>query len=147
MSTHYLTTDTEHFNFDGCQQVQMEIKSEINITPLVDIVLVLLIIFMVVTPLMFQGYDVSTAKKSTGPLNSGRFVLIEQAGSEFVNVNHNAVPIAELKEHLKELLPKNENSVVYAGADDLFYGTVAQTLDAIRDSGAVRIAITTQHEN
>ena len=58
-----------------------------------------------------------------------------------------SVPITELKDQLKALLPKNENTVVYAGADDLVYGTVAQTLDAIRDSGAARIAITTQRDN
>lgn len=125
----------------------MDMKSEINITPLVDIVLVLLIIFMVVTPLMYQGYDVSTAKRSTEKVSSGRFVLIEQSGAEFVNVNHNAVPVTELKDQLRLLLPKNENSVVYAGADDLIYGTVAQTLDTIRDSGAARIAITTEIKN
>ncbi len=125
----------------------MDMKSEINITPLVDIVLELLIIFMVVTPLMNQGYDVSTAKKSTGKPNPGRFVLIEQTGSGYVNVNHNAVPITELKDRLVELLPNNDNAVVYAGADDLVYGTVAQTLDTIRDSGAAKIGITTQFEN
>jgi biopolymer transport protein ExbD len=125
----------------------MEIKSEINITPLVDIVLVLLIIFMVVTPLLNQGYDVSIPKRSTGIRTTGKFVLIEQSGSTFVNVNHNSVPVTELKDRLKELLPKNENAVVYAGADDLVYGTVAQTLDAIRDSGAARIVITTRIEN
>jgi biopolymer transport protein ExbD len=59
-------------------------------------------------------------------------------------VNHNAVPVTELKDRLRELLPKNENAVVYAGADDLVYGTVAQTLDTIRDSGAAKIAIATQ---
>ena len=125
----------------------MEMKSEINITPLVDIVLVMLIIFMVVTPLMNQGYDVSTAKKSTGNPAIGRFILVEQNGSEFVNVNHNAVPITEFKDRLDELLPNNDNAVVYAGADDLVYGTVAQTLDTIRDSGAAKIAITTQCDN
>lgn len=125
----------------------MEIKSEINITPLVDIVLVLLIIFMVVTPLLNQGYDVSIPKRSTGIRTTGKFVLIEQSGSTFVNVNHNSVPVTELKDRLKELLPENENAVVYAGADDLVYGTVAQTLDAIRDSGAAKIAITTRIEN
>lgn len=125
----------------------MDMKSEINITPLVDIVLVLLIIFMVVTPLLNQGYDVSTAKKSTGSPGAGRFILVEQNGSEFVSVNHNAVPITELKDRLVELLPNNDNAVVYAGADDLVYGTVAQTLDTIRDSGAAKIAITTQAQN
>jgi biopolymer transport protein TolR len=125
----------------------MEMKSEINITPLVDIVLVLLIIFMVITPLLNQGYDVSTAKKSTNNPGVGRFVLVEQNGSEYVNVNHNVVPITELKDRLVELLPNNDNAVVYAGADDLVYGTVAQTLDTIRDSGAGRIAITTKIEN
>jgi biopolymer transport protein TolR len=125
----------------------MDMKSEINITPLVDIVLVLLIIFMVITPLLNQGYDVSTAKKSTGKPSAGRFVLIEQNGSEFVSVNHIAVPVTELKDRLVELLPNNDNAVVYAGADDLVYGTVAQTLDTIRDSGAAKIAITTQAEN
>ena len=122
-------------------------KSEINITPLVDIVLVLLIIFMVVTPLLNQGYDVSTAKKSTGKPSIGRFVLVEQNGSEYVNVNHNVVPIAELKDRLVKLLPNNDNAVVYAGADELVYGTVAQTLDMIRDSGAAKIAINTEVEN
>jgi biopolymer transport protein ExbD len=122
----------------------MNLKSEINITPLVDVVLVLLIIFMVVTPLLNQGYDVSVPKRSTGIRTTGRFVLIEQSGSTFVNVNHNAVPVTELKDRLRELLPKNENAVVYAGADDLVYGTVAQTLDTIRDSGAAKIAIATQ---
>lgn len=125
----------------------MDMKSEINITPLVDIVLVLLIIFMVITPLLNQGYDVSTAKKSTNKTNVGRFVLVEQNGAEYVNVNHNVVPITELKDRLVELLPNNDNSVVYSGADDLVYGTVAQTLDTIRDSGAAKIAITTQVEN
>jgi biopolymer transport protein TolR len=125
----------------------MDMQSEINITPLVDIVLVLLIIFMVVTPLLNQGYDVSTAQQSIGIPTTGRFVLVEQNGSEYVNVNHNAVPLTELKDQLKQLLPKNENSVVYAGADNLVYGTVAQTLDTIRDSGAARIAITTQIHN
>jgi biopolymer transport protein ExbD len=122
----------------------MDIKSEINITPLVDIVLVLLIIFMVVTPLLNQGYDVSTAKKSTRATVAGRFVLIEQNRAEYVDVNHNVVPITDLKDRLQELLPNNDNAVVYAGADDLVYGTVAQTLDTIRDSGAAKIAITTQ---
>ena len=124
----------------------MDLKSEINITPLVDVVLVLLIIFMVVTPLLNQGYDVSIPKQSTGIRTTGRFVLIEQSGSTVVKVNHNAVPLTELKDRLKELLPKNENAVVYAGADDLVYGTVAQTLDTIRDSGAAKIAITTRNE-
>ena len=125
----------------------MDLKSEISITPLVDVVLVLLIIFMVVTPLLNQGYDVSIPKQSTGIRTTGKFVLVEQTGSTFVNVNHNAVPVTELKDRLKELLPRNENAVVYSGADDLVYGTVAQTLDMIRDSGAARIAITTRIEN
>ncbi len=125
----------------------MDMKSEINITPLVDIVLVLLIIFMVITPLLNQGYDVSTAKKSTNKPTVGRFLLVEQNGSDFVNVNHNLIPIMELKDRLVELLPNNDNAVVYSGADDLVYGTVAQTLDTIRDSGAAKIAITTQAEN
>jgi biopolymer transport protein TolR len=125
----------------------MDLKSEINITPLVDVVLVLLIIFMVVTPLLNQGYDVSIPKQSTGIRTTGRFVLIEQSRATFVNVNHSSVAVTELKDRLKELLPKNENAVVYAGADDLVYETVAQTLDTIRDSGAARIAITTQAKN
>jgi len=61
----------------------MGIKSEINITPLVDIVLVLLIIFMVLTPLMHQGYDVSAAK--IGPSNkASTYTLIEQTEAKDV---------------------------------------------------------------
>jgi len=124
----------------------MGIKSEINITPLVDIVLVLLIIFMVLTPLMHQGYDVSAAK--IGPSNkASTYTLIEQTEAKDVLLNHNTVPVAELKDRLQALLPANDSSVVYSGADHLDYHVVAQTLDVIRDSGADRISISTQRED
>jgi biopolymer transport protein TolR len=124
----------------------MKLQSEINITPLVDVVLVLLIIFMVVTPLMYQGYDVSVPSKAPIAVAS-KSMLIEQNERETVILNRTSIPVNELSDQLRQLFVNHDRTVVYSGADDLYYGDVAQTLDAIRDAGAEKIGITTYEKN
>jgi biopolymer transport protein ExbD len=119
----------------------MKLQSEINITPLVDVVLVLLIIFMVVTPLMNQGYDVSVPSKAPIALAS-KSMLIEQNEPKTVILNRTAIPLNELTDRLRQFFVNHDRTVVYSGADDLYYGDVAQTLDSIRDAGAEKIGIT-----
>jgi biopolymer transport protein ExbD len=120
----------------------MQLRSEINITPLVDVVLVLLIIFMVVSPLTYQGYDVKIPSKWTvsSPQKS---MLIEQNERDIVVLNRTSIPVNELSDRLREIFIDHERSVIYSGSDDLYYGEVAQTLDAIRDAGTEKIGITT----
>ena len=123
----------------------MQLRSEINITPLVDVVLVLLIIFMVVTPLMYQGYDVKIPSK--GQTVSTKSMLIEQDQAGTVVLNQTSIPMNELRDRLSELFINHDRTVVYSGADHLYYRDVAQTLDAIRDAGTEKIGITTYEKN
>ena len=127
------------------------LQSEINITPLVDVVLVLLIIFMVVVPLMMQGYDVDIPRASadTGPAmaKESQLVLIisppactitaPPAGEGLpadcrVNLADKEIPAAELPARVAEILggKPSEKRVLFLAADDrLNYEGVLRIID------------------
>jgi len=127
------------------------LQSEINITPLVDVVLVLLIIFMVVVPLMLRGYDVDIARTSTDTVASqseeAQVVLgIEPAGCKLlappegeglprdcsVTLADQKVPVAELPKHVAEILGgrPTEYRVLFLDVDDrVNYEGVLRILD------------------
>src|SRR6185295_18178650 len=91
-------------------------KSDINITPLVDVVLVLLIIFMVVTPLLQMGYDVQVPPKveSAAPppnMSDQIIVRMDLAGNRFINKQQ--IPEAEFSSKLSEVLQGRQSKVVF----------------------------------
>ena len=120
-------------------------KGDINITPLVDVVLVLLIIFMVVTPLLQMGYDVQVPPKveSAAPppnMSDQIIVRMDLAGNRFINKQQ--IPEAEFSSKLSEVLQGRQSKVVFFAADgDLDYGKVASFMDQVRDSGVENLGI------
>src|SRR6185295_6016508 len=119
-------------------------RSDINITPLVDVVLVLLIIFMVITPLIQMGYPVQVPPKVESaqppPSSDQLIVRMDDKGTTFINKV--AVPFAEFPGKLKEALTGRSSKVIFFAADgDLEYGRVADFMDVCRDSGAENLGI------
>jgi Biopolymer transport protein len=127
------------------------LKSDINVTPLVDVVLVLLIIFMVLTPLLQMGYDVNVPPKATAEASAvitKEQLIVTQKEPGKVYLNREIVDINQLPLRLTDILKHRSDKTVFLSADDeLNYGTVMNTMDIIRNAGAERIGIITEKVN
>src|SRR5512140_263393 len=120
-------------------------KSEINVTPLVDVVLVLLIIFMVVQPLLQMGYDVqvppNTPPTATPPDNKDQ-IIVSVTANEDVYLNKERVDKANLAVRISELLRNRGSKVVFFSVEDsVNYGKAVQVMDVVRNNGAKNIGI------
>ncbi len=122
--------------------------SEINVTPFVDVMLVLLIIFMVTAPLIQQGIDVQLPKTQAEGLKRNEDALVitvKRDGTLYVQ--RAKVPMKELEKKLEKILASRANREVFLRADEkVAYGTVAKTLSKLRRAGATRIGMVTEPE-
>jgi biopolymer transport protein ExbD len=120
------------------------IRSDINITPLVDVVLVLLIIFMVAVPLLQMGYAVQVPPKVTTatpqPDADQIMVRLDEQGHAFINKT--PVELAQFQGVLRTALTGRQSKVVFFAADgELPYDKVATFMDLTRDAGAQNLGI------
>ena len=122
--------------------------AEINVTPFVDVMLVMLIIFMVTAPLIQQGVDVQLPKVQSGGLPTNQeplVVSVNRDGKLFVQ--RAEVPVEELQAKLEAIFQSRADKEVFLRADtNVAYGTVARTLAEIRRAGASRIGMVTEPE-
>jgi len=125
------------------------IKGDINVTPLVDVVLVLLIIFMVVTPMLQQGVDVRLpsgphAEKKPGEEND-LIISIKEDGTVFVGQSW--IPDEDLTRYLQAEYESDPQRVVMLKADArLEFGKVRQVMKAANDARFSRVAILTENQ-
>jgi biopolymer transport protein ExbD len=113
--------------------------------PLVDVVLVLLIIFMVVTPLLDRKFWVHTPKQEKvevqQPNESEAPLVLRVASQGSVEVNGVAMSLDELRERLPRMFAARDDHVLFVTAgDEVAYGAVVQAMDVAREAGAVTIA-------
>ena len=120
--------------------------SEINVTPLVDVILVLLIIFMVTAPMLQQGIDVDLpkAEMETIPDTEERLVVTVKKDRE-VFINQYKVKEEELPLRLHQLLQRRSNKDVFLRADEsLPYGHVMKIMAHIRKAGVEKLGMITE---
>ncbi len=123
--------------------------SEINIIPLVDIMLVLLIIFMVTAPMLQEGIDVDLPEVSAGAvdINEKDLVMsIDHDGKIFLgDDNQNKFSLVSIESRLKEVFASRPEKVLYLKADqNVRYGYVVEVMAACRRSGIEKIGMVTQ---
>ncbi|MBF0383237.1 MAG: protein TolR [Magnetococcales bacterium] len=120
--------------------------SEINVTPLVDIMLVLLIIFMVAAPLMTQGVEVNLPKAATGALASNSeplVVTVSRDGTPYIEQNR--LSISALKDKITLIRKANPNVPVYVRGDKKAeYGAVMKVMAHLQQAGIEKIGLVTE---
>lgn len=120
-------------------------RSDINVTPLVDVVLVLLIIFMVITPVVQMGYLVKVPPKAPANLPPSAVqdqIVLRLAGGDRVLINKEEMSLQQFPARIREILRGNTSKMVFfSGARDVDYDTTMKFLDLARASGAKNIGI------
>lgn len=121
------------------------VKSDINVTPLVDVVLVLLIIFMVLTPVMQMGYLVKVPPKAPANLPPSAVqdqIVLRLAAGPRVLINKEEMSMEQFPNRIREILRGNTAKMVFfSGGRDVDYETTMTFLDLARASGAKNIGI------
>lgn len=122
--------------------------ADINVTPFVDVMLVLLIIFMVTAPLMTTGMNVELPRADAPPLPSSdkQMVLsVTKSGEYFINKH--SFKLNELKPKLQAIIKANPEQEIFLKADgDVPYKTVAQLVALCTEVGVPRMGLVTQPE-
>jgi biopolymer transport protein TolR len=123
------------------------VKSDINVTPLVDVMLVLLIIMMIVTPMLNQGVAVRlpTATNTTDKPQSDQQTVLAIAANKSMYLNAKPVQEGELATKINELLEtKKEKNVVIKADEEVEYGAVMAAMDQLRQAGLEDIGLITE---
>jgi biopolymer transport protein TolR len=119
--------------------------AEINVVPLVDVVLVLLIIFMVTAPLMLRGIDIDLPKSSVNTIKPEDRVVVTVARDRAVYLDKERIARVMLDGRLSKLARDRPEVTLYLRADrDVPYGAVVEVMDAVKRAGIDRLGMVTQ---
>ena len=120
--------------------------SQINVTPLVDVMLVLLVIFMVTAPIIQQGVQVNLPQAKAGAIPGTEDLLVVTiAKNGKIYLNDNATSLEELGQKLRAIRKLQADKQVYLRADqDVRYGIVVKTIAEIKRAGIERLGMVTR---
>jgi biopolymer transport protein TolR len=131
---------------DASSQRDATTISQINVTPLVDVMLVLLVIFMVTAPIIQQGVQVNLPQAKAGAIaGSDELLVVTIARNGRIYLNDNPMTPAELANKLRAVRKLQADKQVYLRADqDVRYGVVMKTIAEIKQAGIERLGMVTR---
>ena len=121
--------------------------SEINVVPLVDVVLVLLIIFMITAPLLYRGIDINLPRSAANTIKPDERVVVSVTKDRKIYVDKDEVAVDHLESTLKRFHDRNPDVTIYLRADrSIAYGIVVQIMDAVKKVGIDKLGMVTEPE-
>jgi biopolymer transport protein TolR len=129
-----------------------QLWGDINVTPMIDILLVLLIIFMVIAPVLPRGLGAALPQRSTNPNPRGENPIVVQItsagnGLPSYKINQENVNIDQMGSRLSSILSIRGNKAIFIKADDtLAFSTIAKVMDIGKGAGADRIGLLTSRD-
>jgi biopolymer transport protein TolR len=119
--------------------------AEINVVPLVDVVLVLLVIFMVTAPLLYRGIDIDLPKSSTNTIKPEERVVVTVDKSRQVFIDKEEVALNQVEGALQAIKNRSPDVTLYLRADrDVPYGVIVEVMDAIKRVGIDKLGMVTE---
>jgi len=121
------------------------VLSEINVTPFVDVMLVLLVIFMVTAPLLQQGIEVNLPKELTKEAEVEETSIVTVTKKGDIYYNQRLISLVDLERHMELLAMRNGDADVYLRADEeVPYGVVVKVISRIKKAGIERLGMMTR---